>query len=1282
MTSSECKSRINSTVECPVTFGNNNNNQKQISIGRPPSSISLITDQLKLSSLNERDPCMTMRMMKMTVGVMPTITTTSKSMNTGQHNINCEYYGLKTRNASSMPIHSVIGLQMKRNITSNDNDSTIINNTDWRSGSKDYHHSRTVHFHDVFTPSSSVCSSLKSTISEFEDGSEINNLEPNSSSLHLLSASAPATNYSLNSMSNVSKFNEIQSCHQHYHHIDHPYHPHLHHHHHRHHHRHHQINNNNNNTATPSTCTFNFSSASFPCSVDDKVDHMNVLINQFNVPCKTVCSSPFSSSSSSTSCYFCSVCCSCCLFEVNNSSYSHIQHLHDRLPPAKRVCRSTSSSSDIHSQTSSSYGYSCRPFPFIISSCLCSSSSHIPPPPSSVSSYRHCDRCNNNNQHSSSAMLKTMQSYMRTLPRPIAVRLDSKMAYNERSKSCTNMDNVKLLNSNDNNANNGGGTLRNNNNTPNNHGVILRPKPSDLISSNKMNNGSRISWHHPLFNFGSGAAQTKCSNNNGNNLSSQAEVNEVTMQHNNSPTDFPQTHSDNLQKSIRLRNRTTHSNSSGGSSINNNNSNSNNKSQFDRVHHRPSHIEIKDSHDSSLSIHALPSPSSAFTPTRASFGSFPMDVNFSEFSLSPTTESISSSIQITTRTPSSGFYEASFFGLSEASSLPDCSRFGVSSDSGPSSNHHCNCDCHQRRQHYHHHHRRNQTNTSIDIKSLNQSGDMSSKLTDLEPCFKLEDSEPNINDNHQSRNVSSSSSSNSDSSSYCCSYSLPSVKCMLRCCSQPNDDTIYDINYRHSPHCSRTGKHIHQSPTTTTTNTNTSTFFTTISTTAMMMTTKTSTTTSSNITIANTAAGLKRRRGPSGECSNQYYRDTDFHNESNNYHHHIHEEERKQLLPHEELPPCNCCMFKRTIDQLKNNYDGKSLSDIEHLNYISTILSNSRLDDNLDCHHRHHYHQHHQYAFPCHDVQRHSIFPSTDQQSSMIPSYSCSSSFAASKCLSMFDANKYQDNATLIESDVNDEYYHCLSSTASSIKHCAQSNLKNTTLMTDNNENGKITETLDDNSCSVASSVGNPCYITSYADKNKYNAYNINCGQEYEHCSSVFSEENFIHRYMHNELGKLYEMTEDEKEHETPETMIDENNSNNGRISETNYHHPIISLSSPSIHEIAFTPIHSSTNIEWDNSDDRSSDSCRIPAYNHPDVLLNESVDTTLQDDSTGRQVLLFTPSTSSNSDRESDDMKSILSPQTPNRQRISSDILQKKSNNSKQTLSFTDLDLELIEND
>ncbi|VDQ04833.1 unnamed protein product, partial [Trichobilharzia regenti] len=67
-------------------------------------------------------------------------------------------------------------------------------------------------------------------------------------------------------------------------------------------------------------------------------------------------------------------------------------------------------------------------------------------------------------------------------------------------------------------------------------------------------------------------------------------------------------------------------------------------------------------------------PSSAFTPTRASFGSFPIDVNSSSFSLSPATGGSISSVQMTARTPSSGFHEASFSGLSEASSLPDCSR--------------------------------------------------------------------------------------------------------------------------------------------------------------------------------------------------------------------------------------------------------------------------------------------------------------------------------------------------------------------------------------------------------------------------------------------------------------------------------------------------------------------------------------------------------------------------------------------------------------------------------
>ncbi|CAH8486235.1 unnamed protein product [Schistosoma turkestanicum] len=645
MTSSGCQSRNNSTCDSPVILTNNNNHHhqpKQISMGRPPSSISLITDQLKLSSLNESDSCMTMRMKKMTIGIPITTTTaatSTKSMNTQSNDIHSEHDSSETINkskhTSSMPTHSIIGLQSKRTLTStnnnndhsNNNNNNNNNSTDWRTGSKDYHHSRTVHFHDVFTPNSSVCSSLQSTISEIDDENEITNLEQNSSSLHVLSASAPATNYSFSSMSNVFKFNEIQSCHQHCHHLPHS------------HHCHHQIHrnttnttttttttdttsNNNNNTITPSTYTFNFSSSSssFPCSVDDKIDPMNISNNQpSSIPSKIVCSSSASSASfllpSSGSCYCCATCCSCCLLANNISSYPHIQYLNDRLPPAKRVCRSTSSSSDIHSQTSSSYGYACRQLPFnSIMSSSCSCNSYIPPPPppppsslssssSLVASHRYCHKyCSggisshsntNNNQHNSTILMKTMQSYMRTLPRPIAVRLDSKVMYNEKSKSCTNMDNVKLLTPNDNHTNYS--TLKN----PN-HGVILRPKPSDSISFNKINNGSRVSWHHPLFNFGCGTSQT-------NSLSLQTEANEITMQHDNSPTDISQTQSDSLQNSIHPCNRTTHSNSSGHSTTTTTtttttNTNSN---QFNRAH-PPSHIDIKDPNDSSLSIHALP----------------------------------------------------------------------------------------------------------------------------------------------------------------------------------------------------------------------------------------------------------------------------------------------------------------------------------------------------------------------------------------------------------------------------------------------------------------------------------------------------------------------------------------------------------------------------------------------------------------------------------------------------------------------------------------------------
>ncbi|KAK4469572.1 hypothetical protein MN116_007111 [Schistosoma mekongi] len=1321
MTSSGCRSwsSCNTGGGSPITLANNNN--KELTMGRPLSSISLITDQLKLSSLNERDSCMTMRMIKTIVG-LPITTTTS--MTSDHQDVSYEHYGLETinetRNAYSMPTHPTIGIQSKRNITGINNDNSNSNIADWKSGPKDYHHSRTVHFHDVFTPSSSICSSLQS---EFEDGNEVINPEHHSSSLHVLSASAPATNYVLNSMPNVLRSNEIPFCNQHPHrHLHFP-------------HQHICINNNKKNdsngfTTMPSVCLSDFSS-SFPCSINDKPDHyMDTIMTQSNMESKAACSSSSllspSSTSAALSCYCCCpTYCPCCLCRQYNPSFSEVHHLlHDRLPPAKRVCRSTSSSSDVPPhQLSPLYGgfFSHRQIPFTVVSSCCSSSYMQPLPPSissfSLPSHSYCHQCckssvgnNSNTQHSSVMMMKTLQAYMKNLPRPIAVRLESKAIYNEKSKSCTNMDNVKLLNSHECSTNSN--TLRNNNNNnANSSGVILRPKPSDFISlSNKMiNNGSRISWHHPLFNFGSSnTSQVKhnsCNNSNGNTLSSQTEVNRNAMQHDISPMDISQTYPDNapvIPKSVHLRNIQTSSS---------NNSSNQADSVTTTVYH-PSHIEVRDSHDSSLlSIHALPSPSSAFTPTRASLGSFPIDVSSPGFSFSPTTGSMSSSVQIITQTPSSGFHEASFYGLSEASSLPDCSKINVCPESA-SSSYHCQCHCHQHHHEHHsrhrdHHHRRNQTN----ISSIDTRRTTSTRLTDLEPCFKLEDSEPNtINDHHnyidinankmcQSRNDSSGSSSCSSSSGnscsnnnnncfHCCSCSLSLIKCAPRCCSRQNDNTIYDINCKHLPNCSRTLKHTRQSPcsmTIATTNTTTCTPFISVNTMP-----KTTTITSSHITITNTAAGLKRRRGLSGECSH-YYRDNDSHIQSNNYHYLIHEQGRKQLAYNDDdtvdLSPCNFLSKQTPADHLINKYDNKVLTKIDHLHLV--VSSNSRLEDNLDCHypHQQQHHNHRQsYNINTNDIcsyhdAQHSLFPFITDQHSL-----CSSS-SASIYSSVFDSCKCRDNTTLIESAITNVPSTVLSSSSSSTKqHSTHSYLNN--INSSNNQNNKITECVTDNNlCSFINSV-HSCHI-SFDDRNKYNICNMNCGQEYEHCSSVFSEDNFLHRHTCNELGKLYEMTEDEKEHETPETMIDESSNNNSiRLSDIKYHYSFVSLSSPSIHDITFTPIHPST-IQWDDNleDKHIGNNCKITPVQHnsyPDVMLSESIDdSNTQIGNNREQVLLFTPSSmSSNSDRESNDMETMLSPQMPNRQRISTDVLLNESNSNKHIMSFIDLDLELIEND
>nr|AAW27407.1 SJCHGC03682 protein [Schistosoma japonicum] len=188
------------------------------------------------------------------------------------------------------------------------------------------------------------------------------------------------------------------------------------------------------------------------------------------------------------------------------------------------------------------------------------------------------------------------------------------------------------------------------------------------------------------------------------------------------------------------------------------------------------------------------------------------------------------------------------------------------------------------------------------------------------------------------------------------------------------------------------------------------------------------------------------------------------------------------------------------------------------------------------------------------------MFPFTTDQHSL-----CSSS--VSKYSSVFDSCKCRDNITLIESAITNDPSTALSSSSSIKQHSTNSYLNN--INNNNNENSKIVECVHDNNlCPFINSV-HPCH-RSFDDRNKYNICNMNYEQEYEHCSSVFSEDNFLHRHTCNELGKLYEMTEDEKDHETPETMIDEGSNNNSiRLSDINYHHSFISLSSPSIHVIA-----------------------------------------------------------------------------------------------------------------
>nr|CAH8841254.1 unnamed protein product [Trichobilharzia regenti] len=709
---------------------------------------------------------------------------------------------------------------------------------------------------------------------------------------------------------------------------------------------------------------------------------------------------------------------------------------------------------------------------------------------------------------------------------------------------------------------------------------------------------------------------------------------------------------------------------------------------------------------------------------------------------------------MTARTPSSGFHEASFSGLSEASSLPDCSRFGVPSDSMPHTSY-CHCQCHQhqrphlhlhhhphhhahhdhhhRHHHHHHHHhhsgRKNHGKMSIDDDkkfSSNLYTHSSNQLTDLEPCFKLEENEFNMNNdnnknNHEElhqtmRNISSSGSNSSHSSndSNSSSCSLQSMKCTLRCCSQPNDNTIYDnMNCKHLIHCSNNSNnndgHVSKQN-------NYRSLCTPLACTSLTPTTA-NTTNNNNISSNNgnnnnntnqstpssamTTTGLKRRRGPSGECTECF----DELHDNNNYNN-SHEEDKEQI--HDDIFPCGCYYWKRSTDQVHNNNND------DHLRNISSALLNTTLNDNNN-HPSSNCRLSTTVCCSCHELQ-HSLF-SFSEHYPTTSIYSSTSSSYSSRHLCMPETCVHQDDPTLIEADfINNTDGHGdgnaddEQNTSTLIKRCTHSNTMppiNVDYNDSNSNNNNNTETMHDY-CPME--LINPCHIGSHEDTIKCNPCNIvNYGQECEYSSGVFFDDSFphnhhhhqhqhAHRYTCSELGKLSEMIEDEKEHETPETMIDEGGiCGSNHVSEVNWHHPEISLTSPpSIHDITFTPICPPSPPPPQQQQQLLSTG--IPVHNrHHD-----------EDDVTGRQVILFTPSPIDGSNfsdgGESEDIETILSPQMPNRQRIFSDFPINESNNSNNnndnnnnisgndnnndnsskqiSSSFIDLDLELIEND
>lgn len=290
---------------------------------------------------------------------------------------------------------------------------------------------------------------------------------------------------------------------------------------------------------------------------------------------------------------------------------------HAHLLPAKRACRSLSASAS--AQRSQSHQHH----------------AHYTPGQS------------RSNRHSQLIEAHLFEAHFSTLPRPIAIR--------PVPQSGTDSSHT------DANTNASGGSISSGLKSFSSGGVMLRTaKPREYTY------GSRLSWHHPVFSSGLGAKAQHPSY--GVNFACMASHLCTHSSRSVVPTGVP-----------TVAGATGAVNSMSGTSATHSSLCSVDSCSGQISKHQPAEAQpgpcTHCAFPSSPRTRSGLGHNSAFTPTHTRFGSPVQPAQTSDCSLSPDVDlSASSSLQIPVPTPSSGFHEASFSCLSEASSLPDCSR--------------------------------------------------------------------------------------------------------------------------------------------------------------------------------------------------------------------------------------------------------------------------------------------------------------------------------------------------------------------------------------------------------------------------------------------------------------------------------------------------------------------------------------------------------------------------------------------------------------------------------